>query len=140
MIKPKSFQLLTWAVFNAFCNRKQEGYISVVTDTETKKIYPIPLDEEHKTFVPRIIGLGLNDMMQDPMSFSRFVPTLIATAFDEVIGVRTGFSGMESGFGVRHTREQFNLAHNLVKAFIELGEVPKSNNFKDWGIDYRYAM
>ncbi len=140
MMKPKSFQTLSWAVLGAFCNRKQVGYISVVTDTETKRIYPIPPDEEHKTFVPRIIGLGLSDVMQDPMSFSRFVPSLISTQFDEVTGIRTGFSGMESGFGVRHTREQLNLGHNLVKAFIELGQVPISNNFRDYGIDYRYSM
>lgn len=139
-MKPKAFQTLTWAVFNLFCNRKEVGKIDVVVDTETKLIYPVPLDEEHKTFTPKIIGLTTEDIRANPERFMRLVPSTIATQFDEAIGVRTGVSGLELGMRVRHTRQQLELAHGMALAFVEYGEVPKSREYKDWGIEYKFAV
>jgi hypothetical protein len=139
MMKPKAFSELNWSVFTQFCGRKKIGHINVVTDVQTKLVYPIPIDEEHKTFVPRIIGFDLEMLRADSTLFRRFIPTVIATEFDEVTGVRTGFSGLESGFNVKHSPVDLEVGHALAKAFIGNGEVTVSENFKDYGIDYRYS-
>ena len=136
MAKPKPFNRLSWAVFNGYGSRKEQGLVSVVVDTETKLIYPVPLGEEHLEFVPKIIFLEKNDVFENPPRFSRFVPSLIETEFNpltqsfQVLGVVTGISGLELGARVRHKKEQLELAHALVLDFVNRGELQVSEKFQ----------
>jgi hypothetical protein len=67
------------------------------------------------------------------------VSSIIEIKDDEVYGVVTGFSGAESGYGVRHTEEQFKRAHALVLVFVKEGQILLHPEFKD-SIVYRYLL
>lgn len=130
----KSYDCLTQAIVSAYGNRKKPGRVSVFTDVENNKIYPVPINEEHINFVKRIAT---------PSYYEKIVPTHIdlernEKGLEEVVRVITGECGLEIKGGVRHKYEDLKKAHALVFEFINKGEFP-IGELKENKIVTRYA-
>lgn len=93
---------LTESLFEEYGNRKKVGRLSIVVDTESFVAYAVPIGVEHIDFLRA--GFGKED--------SKFVPVHIDLNSNyDVEAIITGESGVEQGYGVRHTSEQLDIAH-----------------------------
>jgi hypothetical protein len=145
MAKARPVERLTWDLFDRFIGRKGALLMGVVTDTETKglPLYPMPQGIEHMDYVPSLIGLDREGLIEDPSVAERFIPSIIEFEYDEEREIRvkkvlTGVSGIEIGLRVRHDRAALEAAHQRVLTFIDGGEIPKSDGFESM-IQYEYA-
>ena len=145
MAKAKQVERLTWDLFDRFIGRKEALLLGVVVDTQEKgfPIYPMPQGIEHMDYVPSLIGLDREGLIEDPSQAERFIPSIIEFEYDEgneiqVKKVLTGVSGIEIGLRVRHDREALEAAHQRVLAFIDSGEIKKAILFEGT-IQYKYA-
>ncbi|MEM4336463.1 MAG: hypothetical protein QXG86_00465 [Candidatus Woesearchaeota archaeon] len=144
--KPKAFKSLSYSLINpnaGYFPRKKSNQLCVVVNTQSNLIYPVPINIEHIDFASKILGFPLGENLEDA---SKIVPsnifisaTGINDIIDKVIKVETGISGMEIGYGLRHTYEQLQKAHNLVKNFVLSGEVPVSLSLEE-KIITKYAI
>ena len=117
-------QRLTRAMYDDYGDRKRPGNLSIITDVARKEIIAVPRDVEHIVFVARYLKVPREEFKANPALAARIVPTNISVENDSVVGVVTGICGMELGFGVRHTEEDLQKAHNLALQFIAAGEYP----------------
>lgn len=68
-----------------------------------------------------------------------YLSVIVNTENGEVYGVVTGFSGAESGYGVRHSISDIDKAHEIVRGFVKKGEPEfKLNLINDEKV-YRYC-
>lgn len=135
-------QRLTWKLYDKFGGRKKEGYLSLIVDVKTGIIYPVPLELEHIKFALTLLGKKKEDIEKNPGLASHLIPSLIFVddVKREVIGVLTGSSGMEPGFGVRHEKKDLNLAYQLVLRFINEGNIKISDDFsRNAKVTFLYA-
>jgi hypothetical protein len=109
-----------------FGNRKKPGRISVVTDLDTCNTFYVPHNIEHIDFIRS--KLRIDDCR-------RIIPTHIDMILDEgqprIGELITGTSGVEQGFGVRHTKEDIDVAHNFVYRSVINGEWFFARDYKD---------
>lgn len=138
-MKYSSFPVLTWSLFSKYSGRKQAGFINVFVDVNANEIIPIPRDIEHITFVAEILNCDIQEIKENPAKCSHLVPSIIQISGDYVISVVTGVSGLEIAFKVRHKKEHLQIAHSLVWAFIENGEIPIGNLVENTIVE-RYAI
>ncbi len=135
MTRAKAYQKLTWEIVDNFVGRKKPLYLGLICDTRNSLVYPIPVDVEHVDWAIVILGSGYDrgDVRSDPFLLTHLVPVTIEfnAAYDGIKGMLTGVSGMEIGFGVRHTSRQFDIAHALAASFIKNGEIPLDEGFSD---------
>lgn len=114
---------LTEDQITSFGDRKHKGRLSVVVDTlqegENLDIYIVPKDKEH-------IGFCL-ELVKDVRRLTNIIPSHIhydnVEGIYEVTGVFTGESGMEQGYGVRHSARDLDRGHQRVLRFVNEGEV-----------------
>lgn len=105
-------------------------------------IYPVPIEIEHIDFVSALIGNNVRDF---PQIASKIIPSNLLIRNSEmpedteVYGILTGYSGMETGFGVRRYINDLNLAHKLMKEFVERGEIPFSEDLEE-KIEDKYSL
>ena len=119
-------QSLTKIILEEFGDRKHESRLSVITDlNEEGRIYVIPHNKEHIEFCTELVG--------DTRKLKRVIPTHIdyRKSSDNYIidSIITGESGMEQGYGIRHTPEDLLEAHNNVLRFIYDGEITLMSGF-----------
>lgn len=133
MMTPKSYKILTFGILENFGRRKKANYLGLVCDTKNMKIYPVPVNVEHIEWALNIIGGGYSReaILRNSSLISHLVPAIVVfdPGLEIVEGSIIATSGMEIGFGVRHTSEQINEATSLVDAFIRNGEIPLASNF-----------
>lgn len=117
---------LTPDIVKQFGNRKKPGRVSVVTDMDTLNVFLVPHSMEHIDFITK--KLRISDCR-------RIIPTHIDMILDheqERVGeLITGVSGVEQGYGVRHTREDIDMAHNIVYSAVQRGEFYFARDYKD---------
>jgi len=128
----KTVSALTWGLYNNYGGRKKPGYLSVIVDVEHEIIYPVPLDVEHIEFISKnILNVSKEDVTANPLLAEKLIPSIIEIddISREVRGVLTGISGVEIGFGVRHSMKDLEKAHAMVLDFIANGEIRMADNF-----------
>ncbi|OYT32565.1 hypothetical protein DRJ22_00055 [Candidatus Woesearchaeota archaeon] len=127
-IKPKAYTALTQAVFANFAHRKGANTLSIITDTETGKIYPVPRELEHIDLACLLLHTNRKEFQEQRTIYldkiEKLIPTIIEFSQDctTVTGIITGVSGMELGYRIRHTENDLNNAHALAKQFIKNGD------------------
>ncbi len=139
----KSFERLSWSVFNQFSGRKRANAISVVTKVNTLEVFPIPSNIEHIDYVPKILGIEKDDLIENPLLAEKIIPSLIEIEFDinsgELVkGVITGVSGLEIALRVRHSKHDLEIVHQRILEFISKGDIPKHAEFQEI-INFKYA-
>jgi|SRR3989344_6633376 len=132
------YNRLTWSLVSRFGDRKEHGYLSLIVNVENDEIYIVPHEKEHIMLVEQLLSVDRNYIRKNSDIASHLVPSIIEIQDSEVKGVLTGFSGLESGFKVRHTEEQLDRAHVLVLAFVENGEIPRHPDFEEH-VDLKWA-
>jgi len=132
----RSCDSLTQSVVNGYGNRKIFGRLSVLVDVSENLIYPLPRDLEHIEFVKAHFSeLAVNNGTIVP---SHIQLEMTSSGLEEVIGIITGVSGMEIGYGIRHDRIDLEKAHAAVLEFVNNGEFSISSHKQD-KIEYKYA-
>ncbi len=130
---------LTWDIVKNYSDRKEEGLIALIVNTNTGEIHLVPRDIEHVDFVCRLLDINKKELKKDPTIVSHIIPSMVIINQErEVVGVITGVSGLELGWGVRHTREALERVHSIIHKFIENGEVPIGRLERD-DIIYKFA-
>ena len=145
-IKPKEYPILVSGILSpgaGYYPRKKPDQLCIIVDTKSEKIYPVPTAIEHVDFAAKILGYAIQE---NPEEASNLVPSNIrlkVSGFnhlnDFVEEIVTGTSGMEVGFGLRHSPEQLKKAHEIAKSFVEKGGLPHANNYKE-RIIMKYAQ
>ncbi|MBS3135248.1 hypothetical protein J4406_02680 [Candidatus Woesearchaeota archaeon] len=116
-------QSLTKRILEEFGERKHKGRLSVITNlNEGGIISPVPHDQEHIEFCTNLVG--------DVRKLAKVIPThigykIINNDYYEINSVITGESGMEQGYGIRHSLDDIIMAHNKVLMYIYNGEIPR---------------
>src|SRR3989344_2610091 len=131
----RNYNFLNWDIVHRFGNRKIHGRLSVLVDTEAKQIYVVPRNIEHIEFTRRLLSLGNYEEVR--LRASHLIPSHISILPDlntpdleeRVKGFLTGISGLEIGYGVRHTKESLLMAHELTKKFINHGSLKSLYSF-----------
>ncbi len=116
------YNTLTQALFNQYGNRKEQGIISFFYDVEEKAFLPIPPDTEHADFVSKIFHIEKNSLKFDERP-KRLIPIIIK--MDEnfnVSKILIGVSGLEIGYGVRHSKKDLVRAKRMTVKFVKYGE------------------
>ncbi|MBI4150574.1 hypothetical protein HY492_00450 [Candidatus Woesearchaeota archaeon] len=121
---------LTWALFSRFAGRKGNA-LSFLVDTATGAIQMVPQDAEHIDFAATLLECEREDIRNDPKRASHLVPVVVEYLNDELLGMLVGTSGMEIAYGVRHSKNQLDRAQALAHGFLEDGEVPLAQAFKE---------
>jgi len=143
-IKPKEISYLRYSLLSPlYFPRKKENQLCLIVDTKEEKIYPVPVKIEHIDFASRIIGYKITENLEDA---SKIVPSNIIMGVSGMNDISyvveqiiTGVSGMEIGYRLRHSHQQLEKAHKLVRKFVDDGEFQKSKNFSE-KIIKRYAQ
>jgi len=143
-IKPKEISYLRYSLLSPlYFPRKKENQLCLIVDTKEEKIYPVPVKIEHIDFASRIIGYKITENLEDA---SKIVPSNIIMRVSGMNDISyvveqiiTGVSGMEIGYRLRHSHQQLEKAHELVRKFVDDGEFQKSKNFSE-KIIKRYAQ
>jgi len=143
-IKPKEISYLRYSLLSPlYFPRKKENQLCLIVDTKEEKIYPVPVKIEHIDFASRIIGYKITENLEDA---SKIVPSNIIMGVSGMNDISyvveqiiTGVSGMEIGYRLRHSHQQLEKAHELVRKFVDDGEFQKSKNFSE-KIIKRYAQ
>ena len=116
-MKSKYFDYLTREILEIFGDRKKEGRLSVVTFEDL--VYPVPKDREHIEFC--------SELVVDPRKLPKVIPSHINYSQIEqeyeIISIITGESGIEQGYGIKHSKKDLEIAHQRVLRFINEGEV-----------------
>lgn len=100
---------LTEETFQQHGNRKKEGRLSLIVDTDAFEAYAVPKNIEHIDFLREHFG------KED----SKYVPAhLDFNSYKDIQAVIIGESGVEQGYGVRHTEEQLTKARQKVLELI----------------------
>lgn len=146
---PKSFPCLKRILLSPYYfPRKRPEQLCCVVDlnkyakNQNEIIYPVPIEIEHIDFVSKLRGNNVRDFPQIAL---KIIPSnlLIRNSempeYTEVCGILTGYSGIEVGFGVRHYINDLNLAHKLMKEFVERGEINFSENIEE-KIEDKYSL
>jgi len=141
MVKPAN--TLSWAIINQFIGRKTAYGIGVVVDVKTLEVFPIPVDTEHIKYVPLILRVSEDDLIENPALAEHIIPSIIELVPDPNVGylvksLHTGVSGLEIAYGVRHDRQALEIAHKRVLEFIKNVEFPIAADFRNT-ISYRYV-
>jgi len=115
-----------------FINRKAHSLFSVLCDTKTGLIYPVPANMEHVDWSAIILSTSSEGIQNNPDIASHIIPVIFQLdAFQEhVESVLTGTSGLELGYGVRHTKDQLEIGNTMALEFIAKGDFPLSENPK----------
>ena len=93
-------------------------------------MYPVPETMEHIDFACKILRITLKEFLEYRQDFIKAIENLVPSNIEidptalTVVGIGTGISGMELGYGIRHTEEQLVKAHAIVKEFVENGDFP----------------
>jgi len=129
----RSYDKLSWAIFNNYGNRKKPGRISIVIDLDEEKIYPVPRKVEHLDFA--------KDKF---LEHERIIPSHIdlepnGCGLEKVVGIITGISGLEISGGVRHKKEDLEKAHAISWDFVKNGEI-KIGDVKEDEVVYKYSV
>ncbi len=120
---------LTSGLYSSYVGRKGAGIISLVINTRTKEIMLVPQELEHIQFAAKILGGSVEEIVQNPSIAEHLVPVILETEeqpgdpVPKVIGIATGTSGMELGYGVRHTISDLELAHKIALDFASRGDL-----------------
>jgi len=128
-MKPKAYKILQISIINdpKYFPRKKPDQLCVIVDTSKGEVYPVPVSIEHIDFAGMILGYTKEDIIKNPDIASKLVPSNLRLknvySNPEIYSIVTGQSGMEAGFGVKHSREQIDTAHELVFGFIMNGEL-----------------
>lgn len=116
--KMDSYKSLTSRLIEEFGDRKKQGRLSIIVNLLDDKIYPIPKGKEHIEFGIELVG--------DIRKLSKVIPSHIdyrnIEGLYEIYRIITGESGMEEGYGVRHSCEDLNYAHSKVFDFVHTAE------------------
>ncbi|MBT6044616.1 hypothetical protein HOG54_01030, partial [Candidatus Woesearchaeota archaeon] len=97
---------IQWEQFGKYGGRKHEGRLSLMADAVDEKFYLMPLNMEHIDYARALSPL----QKPEPGDLQRYIPVHvfvkdIGETVEEtqrcVVGLMTGSSGMETGFGVR---------------------------------------
>lgn len=144
-MKAKQYDRLLHSILSkgaGYFPRKKPDQLCVVTDTEKKLVYPVPVKIEHIDFVSSFLGFDIRNI-EDA---SKIVPSNIFIKFsgvndiiDNVTEMDTGVSGMEIGYGLRHYPEQLEKANSLVEEFVRKGELPVDPHFES-RINRKYSF
>ena len=135
---PRHFTYLERSLLdNDYFPRKTPNQLCLVINLNSRLIYPVPVAIEHIDYAGMILG---TDVKTYPESASKLIPSNIILNHDRanVDEIITGVSGMESGFGVRHSLKSLNEAHMYALNFVRYGEFD-SENLKEKIIS-RYAL
>ena len=128
--------LLTQELIEQFGNRKHEGRLCFVVDTSSSEVYVVPKDKEH-------IDYCLELVKGEVRNLEKIIPSHImydnVGDYYEVFSVLTGESGMEQGYGVRHSANDLNLAHQRVLDFVHNGNIFVYPNLES-KINYEYSF
>ena len=137
---------IQWEQFGKYGGRKHEGRLSLLADAVEEKFYLMPLNMEHIAYAT-LLSPAPNPGPQD---LQRYIPVhifvedigeKIADTQRCVVGLMTGESGMEQGFGVRHTMKDMQWARTKTLEMIAQGEIPLSpNGLKEDKIAHRYSL
>lgn len=137
---------IKWEDFGRFGGRKHYGRLSLMADATDGSMYLMPPNMEHIAYA------SLLSPKKDPKpeDFGRYIPVHVFVEdvgeriVDKkrcVVGLMTGESGMEQGFGVRHTMEDMNWAHEKTLEMIVGGEIPMApGGLKVTKIASKYAI
>ena len=120
-------------------NRKDSGLLNLIIDVNKEELYIVPHIKEHIEIAAALLKKDKREFLNDSFLGSHLIPSTIEIKNGEIIGVLTGVSGMEMGYGFLHTYEQLEKAHTLSLLFIGNGENPKNKGFKD-RIIYKYTL
>ncbi len=136
-MKPKSYLYLTWSAISQFGDRKKAGRFSILINANTKDVFAVPRNMEHKDFLCGLLRTTAEALTEQPELITHLIPVHIDLKPDS-IEIITGLSGFEQVYHVRHTRDNLHAAHQRAKAFVAQGEVEYQT--LEEKIDYRYAL
>jgi len=127
-------QKLDSGTYNKYGNRKRNGRISLLVDTETETIYLVPKEEEHIDFAKRIA---------EPEHYPKLVPVHVDTEMQDaeprIVGVITGVCGLEIKLEVRHDAKDLEKAHDIAWKLINISEI-HTGKIREDRIVMRYAV
>ncbi len=127
---------LTWALYNGYGDRKQQGMICFFYDVRDKIFLLIPRDVEHWNFASSFLGVSFIDLKNVA---SHLIPCTIIIEYDKVVSLITGVSSLEIGAKVRHDKKDLEVAHKAALRFIYQGELQVSDAFQA-SIQKRYMQ
>jgi len=123
------FRELTLDKYEEFAHRKKSGRISFLVLPYKEQIYYVPRAIEHIDFASNL--LSLNPSFGD---ISFLIPTHIDTKMElkedrwgmaiYILKLISGVSGMETGYGVRHKKEDIIEAHKMIVRLIDGANPP----------------
>lgn len=115
---------LTQALFNAYGHRKEYGIISFFYDVEAKAFIAVPYETEHADLASKILGVKKEELKFYD-SAKKLIPVNIKIDVDNHISkILIGFSGLEIGFKVKHSKKDITKAKRATIKFIKHGEFP----------------
>lgn len=120
---------LTPALLNVFLDDKDE--LRLIVNTEKQKLYLIRKKSYHAEVASEILGVEESDIVKNPEIASHLVSSMIRIVNNKVDYVVTGMGSLELICKVKHTREQLQLAHELVIAFVNDGLLEIDETFRD---------
>lgn len=135
-IKMPYKKLTNFLIFK-YCGRKQPGRISLIIDINKQEIYLIPKEREHIDFIRELLG---KEITQE--NAAQFISSNIDLEKNNlhyrIKRILTSYSGLEKRFGIKHNKEDIDLAHILVNNFIRNSEFEINENTIN-SISYGYC-
>ena len=122
----KRYNVLTWALFNAYGGRKKQGLLSFLYDSNENCFIPVPRNMEHVDFVSKLLNLEKEELQ---IHAKHIIPVNIVVEYDVIVAMVIGVSGMEIGFNVRHSKKDLKNAEKAAVNFVISGELPVAENF-----------
>ena len=138
MLKLPNSPYLSGELLNSFYfPRKKANQLCLVTDVKSGLVYPVPVDIEHIDLVSKLADC---DIKNKPECARRIIPSniIISLSTSEVTSIITGVSGCEIAYNVRHSTNNLNEAHNIIKKFIEGDEFKLSKGLEE-KLVYQYC-
>lgn len=125
----ESLEVLTEEIFEKYGNRKKDKRLSIIVDTKNFIAYAVPKEIEHIEFLRKYFG------KED----SKFVPVHLDfnDEFD-ISAVITGESGVEQGYGIRHTTDELIIAQQKALELISSSIFSASEDC-EYKLCYEYA-
>ena len=120
-MKPEICTTLTLDNYLKYGDRKVPGRISLFVNSPNAETYFVPIDTEHIVLAKYLVAKSYARILSD------LVPVHIDTQLDAgepcITGIITGASGMEIGYGVRHSLDELQRAHGRGKELVMMAHL-----------------
>ncbi len=109
---------------------RNEDEVGLLVNSKEREIYIIGKDTYHAAVALEVLETTKSEIRRNPYLSSHLVSSHIVLDGKYVEQVITGLGSLEKNLGVGHTQRQLNLAHRLAVAFVDEGNIQKSDTFQ----------